>query len=57
MTSHAHTYNTISSRIISIIKGKQLALQLEDLPANMYFVLIQNKYGYVATKKIVIGNN
>ena len=46
----------IQSKIIEIKQGKHIALELKSLPANLYFVLVQNKYKNVATKKIVIAN-
>ena len=46
----------IQSKIIEIKQGKHIALELKSLPANLYFVLVQNKYGNVASKKVVIAN-
>jgi|GEM_PF-416054 len=46
----------VQSTIIDGVSGRQRALQLKDLPSNMYFVVIQNKYETIATKRIVVAN-
>jgi len=44
----------VQSKMIQIKQGRQMALKLDNLPANLYFVLLEDKYNLLATKKIVV---